>query len=51
MTEKQASRFSKRKRCIGQIFSFRNIIEQCTERLRQLYIHFVDFETAFDNIH
>ena len=29
----------------------RNIIEQCTEWQRQLYINFVDFEKAFDSIH
>lgn len=37
--------------CIDQIFALRNIIEQCTEWQRQLYIHFVDFEKAFDSIH
>ncbi|RUS79972.1 hypothetical protein EGW08_012273 [Elysia chlorotica] len=34
-----------------QIFTLRNIIEQCTEWQRQLYINFVDFEKAFDSIH
>ena len=28
-----------------------NIIEQCTEWQRQLYINFVDFEKAFDSVH
>ena len=51
MTEKQASRFSKRKRCINQIFSVRDITEQFTEWPRQLNINFVDFEKVFDSIH
>ena len=29
----------------------RNIIEQCTEWQRQLYINYVDFEKAFESIH
>ena len=37
--------------CTDQIFTLRNIIEQCTEWQRQLYINFVDFEKAFDSIH
>ena len=51
VTEKQASRFFKRKRRIDQIFSVRNITEQCTEWPRQLNINFVDFEKVFDSIH
>lgn len=35
---------------IDQIFALRNIIEQCTEWQRQIYINFVDFEKAFDSI-
>ena len=50
-TAKQASRFLKRKRGIDQIFSLRNITEQCTEWPRQLNINFVDFEKVFDSIH
>ena len=33
--------------CKDQIFTQRNIIEQCTEWQRHLYINFVDFEKAF----
>ena len=41
----------KRKGCIDQIFTLRNIIEQCTEWQRKLYLNCVDFEKAFDSIH
>lgn len=43
--------FRKQRGCIDQIFALRNIIEQCTEWQRQLYVNFVDFEKAFDSIH
>ncbi|RUS68624.1 hypothetical protein EGW08_023614 [Elysia chlorotica] len=43
--------FRKGRGCCDQIFTLRNIIEQCTEWQRQLYINFVDFEKAFDSIH
>ena len=36
----RASRFSKGKGCIEQIFTLRTIIEQCTEWQRQLNITF-----------
>ena len=43
--------FPKGRRCTDQIFTLCNIIEQCTEWERQLYINYVDFEKAFDSIH
>ncbi|RXN04778.1 endonuclease-reverse transcriptase [Labeo rohita] len=43
--------FRRGRGCTDQIFALRNIIEQCTEWQRQLYINFVDFEKAFDSIH
>ena len=43
--------FRKGRGCTDQIFTLRNIIEQCTEWPRQLYINYVDFEKAFDSIH
>ena len=43
--------FRKGRGCTYQIFTLRNIIEQCTEWQRQLYINYVDFEKAFDSIH
>ena len=36
---------------VDQIFSLRNILEQVNEWNATLYIHFVDFEKAFDSIH
>lgn len=43
--------FRKGRSCCDQVFTLRNIIEQCTEWQRQLIINFVDFEKAFDSIH
>ena len=48
---KEQTGFRKGWGCTDQIFTLRNIIEQCTEWQRQLYINYVDFEKAFDNIH
>ena len=48
---KEQAGFRKNRGCIDQIFTLRNIIEQCTEWQRQLYVNFVDFEKAFDSIH
>lgn len=50
LREEQAG-FQKGRGCVDHIFTLRNIIEQCTEWQRQLYINFVDFEKAFDSIH
>jgi len=41
LREEQAG-FRKGRGCIDQIFALRNIIEQCTEWQRQLYINFLD---------
>ena len=48
---KEQAGFRKERVCADQIFTLRNIIEQCTELQRQLYINFVDFEKTFDSIH
>ena len=48
---KEQAGFRKGRGCTEQIFALRNIIEQCTEWQRQLYINFVDFEKAFDSLH
>lgn len=48
---KEQAGFRKGRGCAEQIFTLRNIIEQCTEWQRKLYINFVDFEKAFDSIH
>ena len=42
--------FRRGKGCADQLFTLRNIIEQCTECQRQLYINFVDFQKAFDSV-
>src|SRR5579871_6002493 len=33
------------------MFTLRNILEQCSEWQRNIYINFIDFEKAFDSIH
>ena len=43
--------FRKGRGCTNQIFTLRNILEQCTEWNRQLYVNFIDYEKAFDSIH
>ena len=43
--------FRKGRGCTEQIFTLRNIIEQCTEWQRQLFVNFIDFEKAFDSLH
>ncbi|XP_035829459.1 uncharacterized protein LOC101855698 [Aplysia californica] len=48
---KEQAGFRKERRCTDQIFALRNIIEQCTEWQRHLYVNFVDFEKAFDSVH
>ena len=36
---------------VRTIFTLRNILEQCTEWNRELYVNFIDYEKAFDSIH
>ena len=43
--------FRKGHGCKDHIFTLRNILEQCTEWNRQLYVNFIDYEKAFDSIH
>ena len=43
--------FRKGRGCTDQIFTLQNIIEQCREWQRQLYINYLDFEKAFDSIY
>ena len=50
LREEQAG-FRAGRGCIDQIFSLRNIIEQCSEWNQPLHINFVDFRKAFDSIH
>jgi hypothetical protein len=48
---KEQAGFRKGRGCTDQIFVLRNIIEQCSEWQRKLYINFVDFQKAFDSLH
>uniref|UniRef100_A0A7I4Z3P4 Reverse transcriptase domain-containing protein n=1 Tax=Haemonchus contortus TaxID=6289 RepID=A0A7I4Z3P4_HAECO len=50
LREEQAG-FRSRRSCSEQIFTLRNIIEQCVEYCQPLVINFVDFKKAFDSIH
>ena len=48
---KEQAGFRRGRGCAEHIFALRNIIEQSTERQRQLYINFIDYEKAFDSLH
>ena len=50
LREQQAG-FRNGRSCNEQIFTLRNIIEQCLEKQQQLHINFVDFKKAFDSVH
>jgi hypothetical protein len=43
--------FRRGRGCTDQIFTLRNIIEQCQEWKAPLYITYIDFKKAFDSIH
>ena len=47
----EQSGFRKGRGCTDHIFTLRNILEQCTEWNRELYVNFIDYEKAFDSIH
>ncbi|XP_061879946.1 craniofacial development protein 2-like [Entelurus aequoreus] len=50
LREEQAG-FRKGRSCAEQIFTLRNIIEQCQELQTPLIINYIDFKKAFDSIH
>ena len=50
MRNEQAG-FRENRSTIDQMFTLRNILEQVNEWNATLYIHFIDFEKAFDSIH
>ncbi|VDO19666.1 unnamed protein product [Heligmosomoides polygyrus] len=50
LREEQAG-FRNGRSCCDQIFTLRNIIEQCLEYRYPLHINFVDFKKAFDSVH
>ena len=43
--------FGAGRRCTDQIFTLRNIIEQCYELRFPLFINFVDSSKAYDSVH
>ena len=47
---KEQARFRPKRSTMEQIFILRNILEQVNEWRAGLYIHFVDFEKAFDSV-
>ncbi|KAI8491212.1 hypothetical protein Bbelb_308450 [Branchiostoma belcheri] len=50
LREEQAG-FRSNRSCTEQIFTLRNIIEQCLEHQTPLALNFIDFKKAFDSIH
>ena len=48
---KEQAGFRHGRSCTDQIFIIRNIIEQCNEWRRSIYVNFIDFEKAFDSLH
>lgn len=48
---KEQAGFRSKKSTTEQIFILRNILEQANEWRVGLYVHFVDFEKAFDSVH
>ena len=48
---KEQAGFRRGRGTTEQIFALRNILEQCNEWQRNIYINFVDFEKAFDSVH
>ena len=47
----QQAGFRKGRSCAEQIFTLRNIIEQCIEFQKKSFLNFIDFRKAFDSIH
>ena len=50
LREEQAG-FRAGRSCTEQIFTLRNILEQCVEYQKSLAVNFVDFKKAFDSVH
>lgn len=48
---KEQAGFRSKKSTTEQIFILRNILEQANECRVGLYVHFLDFEKAFDSVH
>ena len=50
LREEQAG-FRRGRSCSEQIFTLRNIIEQCIEFQPPVFINFIDYQKAFDSVH
>ena len=48
---KEQAGFRRGRGTIEHIFTLRNILEQCNEWQRKIYINFVDLEKEFDSVH
>ena len=50
LREEQAG-FRPGRSCTEQIFTLRNVIEQCIEFQKPLSLNFIDFKKAFESVH
>ena len=48
---KSQAAFKEERGCIDHITTLKNIIKQCTEWQRSLYVNFADFSKAFSGVH
>ena len=51
MVYKEQAGFRSKRSKTKRIFILRNILERANEWRTCLYVHFVDFEKAFDSVH
>ena len=51
MVYKEQAGFRSKRSKTKRIFILRNILERANEWRTRLYVHFVDFEKAFDSVH
>lgn len=51
LQREEQARFHYGRSCSEQIFTFRNIIEQCVEYRHPLAISFINLKKAFDSVH
>ena len=48
---KEQAGFPRGRGTTEHIFTLRNILEQCNEWQRKIYVNFLDLEKAFDSVH